>query len=148
MRNLPAVRAAVALVFVALLAGAAACSHASDDAGHSPAGYSATGAHTPRPNSASNPGCVAAMSAVGEYGPTVLKNAVEVRETLDKVEIDVLVEALDLAAAVAGDPAAKRSISELANAYRSFKDSWTGAVVPPLNDVLTDTSLLDSVCGS
>jgi hypothetical protein len=77
-----------------------------------------------------------------------VRNAIEARKTLDNVQIDLIVLTLDAAADVAGDPAAKQSIRNLANAYSRFRDAWTGTIAPHTEAILADTSQLESVCGS
>jgi hypothetical protein len=96
----------------------------------------------------SDPGCARALTVVSTYGPIVLRNAVEAKETLDKAEIDLIVVALGAAADAAGDPAARQSVSNLASAYSRFRDAWTSATVPPIEAILADTSHLESRCRS
>jgi len=89
---------------------------------------------------------VKALRAVSTYGPAIVQDDVEVKKTVDEAEIDLIVLVLDAAAKAAGDPAARQSISNLANAYLRFRDAWTGAAAPPIEAILADTSRLQSVC--
>jgi hypothetical protein len=131
--NRPAVRRATMLLACAACVAASAPGCASTASGTSPA-------------ASSDPGCAQALKAVSTYGPIVLRNAVEAKETLDKAEIELIVLALGAAADAAGDPEARQSISNLANAYSRFRDAWTGATVPPIEAILVDTSHLQSKC--
>jgi hypothetical protein len=117
------------------------------------AGCASTASGTPAAapagaTTSSDSGCARALEAVSTDGPAVVRNAVGAKKTLDEVEIDVIVFALDTAADVAGDPAVKQSIRNLANAYSRFHDAWTGAAAPSTEAILADTSHLESVCGS
>jgi hypothetical protein len=78
----------------------------------------------------------------------VVRNAVAARKALDDAEIDLLVLALDGAADAAGNPGAKQSIRNLADAYSTYEDAWTGITAPPTEAILADTNDLDSACGS
>jgi hypothetical protein len=143
--RLAGVWAAIRLVAVSL--GCTAC------VAVSVAGCGSTALGTPAAapasaTTASDSGCAEALHAVSTYGPTVVRNAVDGEKTLDKVEINLIVFALDAAADVAGAPAAKQSIKDLANAYSHFRDAWTGAAAPSAEAILADTSHLESVCGS
>jgi hypothetical protein len=136
--------AAVFVCAVALMAGAAGCKSSAQDATTGAGALSTSTASS----SGADAGCVAAMTAVSTYGPQVVQDAVQAKETIDKAEIDVLVGALNLAADAVSDPSAKQSVGNLANAYQSFKDSWNAAVVPSLDSVLADTASLKSLCGN
>jgi hypothetical protein len=93
-------------------------------------------------------GCNLALQAVSTYGPTLLGDMTASREAEEKVEIRLIVLALDTAADVAGDPTVKQSINNLANDYTKFRSELTDATLPPKQAILADTSHLKSLCGS
>jgi hypothetical protein len=72
--------------------------------------------------------CSAALGAVSDYGPAIVKDAIAGHETLAKIEIDLIVTVLKGAAAATGNPAAKQSIVSLAGDYLELKDSLHGKV--------------------
>jgi len=76
------------------------------------------------------------LDAVSRDGPTIVKDAVAAKEFVGKLEIDLIVLALDAAAALAGNSKVKKSISNLADEYSAFKNAWTSAAVPPLDGIL------------
>jgi hypothetical protein len=70
------------------------------------------------------------------------------KETTDKIEINLIVIALDGAADLAGDPGVKQAIKNLASAYSQFRDGWTGAAAPSAESIVANTNRLDAVCGA
>lgn len=89
-----------------------------------------------------------ALQAVSTYGPTLLRDMTESHEAEEKVEISLMVLALDAAADVAGDPSVKQSINNLAADYTQFRSELKDATLPPKEAILADTSHLESLCGS
>jgi hypothetical protein len=129
-------RLAVPLACAAFLtAGAAGCAS------------TASGGTTVTATSA-NSGCTGALQAISTYGPTVLRDAIAAKQTEGRIEISLIVFALDAAADVAGDPGVKQAIRNLANAYSNLRDGWTDAAAPSVESVVANTNRLDSVCGS
>jgi hypothetical protein len=120
-------RAAAGLACAGVLAASvAACDPTSSD--HAPARTPPAAASLSSATASARHACSAALSAVGTYGPGVIKDAIEGHETLDKLEIDLLVALLRGASAATGDPAVKSSITGLANDYLNLRDSLHGKV--------------------
>jgi hypothetical protein len=93
-----------------------------------------------------DPGCSRALNVISKYGPSILQDAVEGKEAVDKAEIDVLVILLDAAANAAGRPDIKQSIRSLADAYLKFRGAWTHAIAPPVEGIVGQTNKLESYC--
>jgi hypothetical protein len=85
---------------------------------------------------------------VSKWGPVIVQDHADAKKFLDKARISLIVLALDAAARATGNPAAKQSITNLADAYLRLKDAWSDATTPPIEAVLSDTSRLESVCKS
>jgi hypothetical protein len=96
-----------------------------------------------------NPACPRALEAVSSYGPTVVRDAVQGKESLDKAEINLIVLALNEAANSAGKSKVKQSIINLLSEYLKLRDSLSGAVDSAVEQkILANTSNLNSECRS
>jgi hypothetical protein len=96
--------------------------------------------------SSTDPGCIAALKAISTYGPKAVESLAHGREDVNKAVVNLLVIALDSAADVADQPAAKQAIRTLANVYEDYYDLTTDVVAVPTATLLKDTANLDTVC--
>lgn len=126
-------------------ASAAGCASVASSAAAAPSVAAArvSGSAPVSAPASSDPACAQALEAVRTYGLTVVDGKAEVEKLLDEAKVDLIVFALDAAARAANDPAAKQSISKLANAYLRLRDSWTDAAAQA---VVSGTSNLNAVC--
>jgi hypothetical protein len=96
-----------------------------------------------------DPACPEALEAVSSYGPTVVREAAQGKEILDKAEIDLIVLALNGAAKSAGNSKVKQSIINLLSEYLQLRDSLSDAVDSAVEQkILANTSNLKSDCGA
>jgi hypothetical protein len=96
--------------------------------------------------SSTDPGCIAALKAISTYGPKAVESLAHGREDVNKAVVNLLVIALDSAADVADQPAAKQAIRTLANVYEDYYDLTTDVVAVPTATLLKDTANLETVC--
>jgi hypothetical protein len=96
----------------------------------------------------SDPGCTGALKVVSQYGPEIVRDAVEGKESEDKAETELVVFALDAAAAVATSPSDKQSIKSVASAYTRYRDAWQGLHAPADDAIVAATGRLRDVCKS
>jgi hypothetical protein len=121
----PGPRAAAGLACAVIVAAAAGgCDPASSSQAAAPAATASAAAAASTASTAH--ACSAALGAVSDYGPTIVKDAIAGHETLAKIEIDLIVTVLKGAAAAAGNSAARQSIVSLADDYLELKDSLHG----------------------
>jgi len=110
---------------------------------------SASSAAPTSARASSAPGCTQALEAASTYGPTVVRDAAEGRDLLDKAEIDLIVLLLNEAANSAGNSAVKQTIINLLTAYLKLRDSLSGTIDSAIEKrILANTSKLKSECGS
>ncbi|HEV2639374.1 MAG TPA: hypothetical protein VGX23_29825 [Actinocrinis sp.] len=95
-----------------------------------------------------DPGCIAALSAVSEYGPRAVTDLAQGRVDVNKGIVHLLVLALDAAADTADQPGDKQAISTLASIYEQYYEFKTNLVAVPVSTLLKDTTSLDSACGN
>lgn len=96
-----------------------------------------------------DPACPQALEAASTYGPTVIRDAVKDKESLDKAEIDLIVLALNEAANSAGNSRVKQPIINLVSEYLKFRDSLNGTIDSAIEKkILANTSNLKSECAS
>lgn len=140
-------RAAVWLACAAVLAtSAAGCKSA---AWGMPAAAPASASAKPSAKATADPVCPGALEAVSPYAPTVVRDAVQGKESLDKARIDLIVLALNEAASSSGNSKVKQSIINLVSEYLKLRDSLSGAVDSAVGQkILANTSNLKSECGS
>ena len=147
-------RHAIAGLALAALAasGAAACKPVTPSAPAAAPASRAAPASSAAPASArasSAPGCTQALEAASTYGPTVVQDAAEGRDLLDKAEIELIVLLLNQAATSAGNPAVKQTIISLVTDYLQLRDSLSDAVDSAIEKrILADTANLKSRCAS
>jgi hypothetical protein len=122
-------RAAAGLACAAIaVAATAGCDPSSSGQATATPTASAAAATASASAASADHACSAALTAVSDYGPTVIKDAIAGHETLDKIEINLLVTVLKGAAAATGNPGVKQSITSLADDYLKLKDSLHGQV--------------------
>ena len=100
----------------------------------------------PATKAGGDPGCSAALQALGKYGPSTVKLLADGREAVTKAAVQLLVDGLDGAADAADSPQTKHAIKTLADAYDDYFDLTTDAVAIPLSTLLKDTTELEFVC--
>jgi hypothetical protein len=114
----------------------------------------ASGVRAPAPaataaKASSDPACPQAVEAVSTYGPTVVRDAIEDKESLDNAEIGLIVLVLKEAANSADNSGVKHSIINLVSAYLKLRDSLGNTIDSAIEErVLADTSALKSECRS
>lgn len=114
----------------------------------------ASGASAARPASAvarvstsasADAGCEQALNAVATYGAAGVEGKSKVEDTVDEVKVNLILLVLDAASRATGDPEARQTIGNLADAYLKLKDTWSDAAV---DAIVTATSDLRAVCKS
>lgn len=93
-----------------------------------------------------DPGCVAALNAIGKYGPSSVRLLAEGRKAINEAGVHLLVSALGSAADAADQPGIRHDIQTLADAYEDYFDLSTDAVSIPLSTLLKDTVDLEGLC--
>jgi len=93
-----------------------------------------------------DPGCVAALKAIGKYGPSSVKLLADGRKAVNQVGVQLLVTALGGAADAADQPKVRQDIQTLADVYDNYFDLTTDAVSVPLSTLLKDTVDLEGLC--
>lgn len=136
-------RAAVWLACAAVVAsGVAGCKFTDSGApAVAPASPSTSASAKTSAKATTDAACPEALEAVSSY--------VQGKESLDKIEIDLIVLALKEAANSAGNFKVKRSIINLLSEYLQLRNSLSDAVDSAVEQkILTNTSNLKSECGS
>jgi hypothetical protein len=140
-------RAAVCLACAAFLASSA--SGCKSLASGMPAAVPASPAAKAPAKAPADLACPQALEAVSTYGPAVVRDAVEDKESLDKAEIGLIVIVLNEAANSAGNSGVKQSIINLVSAYLKLRDSLSGTIDSAIEKrIAANTSNLRSECRS
>ncbi len=142
-------RSAAGLACAAVVAVAATgCDPTSSDQA-APAGTVSAAAADSTAQASTDHACSAALQAVGDYGPDIIKDAIAGHETLDKIKIDLMLAVLKGAAAATGDPSVKQSIVSLAGDYMNLKESLHGKVDAAVEQQVDNgAARLKAQCGS
>jgi hypothetical protein len=140
-------RAAVCLACAAFVASSA--SGCKSIASGIPAAVPASRAAQAPAKAPADLACPQALDAVSTYGPTVVRDAVEDKESLDKAEIDLIVIALNETANSAGSSGVKQAIISLVSAYLKLRGSLSGTIDSAIEKrIAANTSNLKSECRS
>lgn len=93
-----------------------------------------------------DPGCNAALKAVGTYGPRAVGDLAKGHEDINRALVKVVVVALDAAADATEQPEDKQAISDLASAYEAFETTTAELGSAAASRLLKDTTNLNTAC--